>query len=117
MIGLNTKDKMKDLKKIENLFDFSDLRENHQLFSNKNEKVIGEFKTETPKNISLDEFNCLRNKMYAYKCGDINKNKVKGFSKYQSKCIKSVEFKKYLDVRENQKEYDNYIVRSINREI
>ena len=51
VLSVDTKDIIKDLKNLEDLFDFSNLNENHELFSNKNKKVIGKFKTETQKNI------------------------------------------------------------------
>ena len=54
----------------------------------KNKKVFGKFKLETPKNLWIDEFVCLRSKMYAFKCGHDSKNKLKGISKSQSKKIK-----------------------------
>ena len=38
MIGLNTKNYIKDLESLENLFDFSNLNENHQLISKKMRK-------------------------------------------------------------------------------
>ena len=79
MIGLNTKDIIKGLRSLENLFDFSKLNENNQLFTNKNEKVIAEFKIKTPKIFCIDEFNCLRCKMNAIKGGDSSKNQKKGF--------------------------------------
>ena len=41
---VNTKDIIKDLKKLEDIFDFSNLDEDHELFSNKDEKVVGKFK-------------------------------------------------------------------------
>ena len=88
VLTLNTKGVIKDLKNLEDIFDFSNLDKNHELFSNKNKKVIGKFKIETPKNIWIDEFVCLRSKMYAFKCGSDNKNKLKGISKSQSKNIK-----------------------------
>ena len=66
VLSVNTKDLIKDLKNLENLFDFSNLNENHELFSNKNKKVIGKFKIETPKNIWIDEFVCLSSKIYAF---------------------------------------------------
>ena len=68
----------------------SNLDENHELFSNKNKKVIGKVKIETPKNIWIDEFVCLRSKVYSFKCKDEdeNKNNIKGISKSQSKHIK-----------------------------
>ena len=74
-MSMNTKDIIKDIKNLENFFDFSSLNENHELFSNKNEKVIFKFKLETPKNIWVDEFVAFRSKMYAFKCGgDSKKN-------------------------------------------
>ena len=56
VLSVNTKDIIKDLKNLEDLFDFSNLDENHELFSFKNKKVIGKFKIETTKNIRIDEF-------------------------------------------------------------
>ena len=68
---------------MEDIFDFSNLIKNHELFSNKNEKGIGKFKMETPKSNCFDEFFCLRSKMYSFKCGNHNKNNLKGISKSQ----------------------------------
>ena len=48
ILSLNTKFIIKDLKNLEEIFDFSNLDENHELFSEKNKKVIGKFKIETP---------------------------------------------------------------------
>ena len=84
----NTKDIIKDLKNLEVIFDFSNLDDQHELFSNKNEKRVGFFKLETPRNIWIDEFVGLRSKMYSFKCGDDNKKKLKGISKPQPKHIK-----------------------------
>ena len=50
--------------------------------------MIGEFKIETTKNIWMDEFICLRSKMYAFKCGDDRKNRLKGHCKSYSRIIK-----------------------------
>ena len=58
----------KDLKNLEDIFDFSNIDENHELYSEKNKEVLGKFKIETPKNIFIDEFIALRSKMYAFKC-------------------------------------------------
>ena len=44
VLSMNTKDIIKDLKKVEDIFDFSNLDENYELFSIKNKKVIGKFK-------------------------------------------------------------------------
>ena len=117
IISVNTKDIIKDLKNLEDVFDFSNLDKNHELYNNKNEKVIGFFKIETPKIIWIDEFVCLRSKMYGFKCGDDSKNKLKGISKAQSKNIKFEEYKKCLDGEEYQRECNNYIIRSINHEM
>ena len=113
VLSVNTKDIIKDLKNLEDIFDFSNLNTNHELFSKKNKKVIGKFKIETTKNIWIDEFVCLRSKMYAFKRGNDSKNKLKGISKSQSKNIKFEEYKKCLDGEDYQQECDNYVIRSI----
>ena len=116
---MNTKDIINDLINLEDIFDFSNLDENQELFSNKNKKIIGKFKIETPKNTWIDEFVCLRPKAYPFKCKDDNenKNKIKGISKSQSKHIEFEEYKKCLDGEEYQRECKNYILRSINHEM
>ena len=116
-MSLKTQDFINDLKNLEDILDFSNLDETHELFSNKNKKVIGKFKIETPKNIWIDETICLRSKMYAFICGDDSKNKLKGISKSQSKNIKFEEYKKCLDGEEYQQECDNYNIRSISHEM
>ena len=117
VLSVNTKDIIKDLKILEYIFDFSNLDKNHELFSNKNKKLFGKFKIETPKNIWIDEFVSLRSKMYAFICVDDSKNKLKGISKFQSKHIKFEEYKKCLDGKEYQRECNNYIIKSINHEM
>ena len=117
VLSVNTKDIIKDLKNFEDIFDFNNLDENLELISSKNKKVIGEFKIETPKKIWINEFICLRSKMYAFKCGDDSKNKLKGISKSQSKHIKFEEYKKCSDGEGYQRECNNYIIRSINHEM
>ena len=72
ILSMKTKEIIKDLKNLEDIFDFSNSDENHELFSNKNKKVIGEFKIETPKNFWIDEFVCLGSKAYSLKCNDNN---------------------------------------------
>ena len=66
-------------KKLECKFDFIILDKNHELFSEKNEKVAGKFKIETLENIWIDEFVCLRSKAYSFKRGNRNTNKLKSF--------------------------------------
>ena len=119
ILSMKTKNIIKDLKNLEDIFDFSNLDESHELFSNKNKKVIGKFKKETPKNILIDEFACLRSKVYSFQCknNDENKNKIKGVSKSQSKHIKFEEFYNCLFGGEYPKECDNYNIRSLNHEM
>ena len=74
VVTVKTKDIIRDLKNLEDVFDLRNLDKNHELFGNRNKKVIGFCKIETPKNFWIDEFICLRSKMYAFKCGDDSKN-------------------------------------------
>ena len=117
VLSVNTKDVIEDLKSLEDKLDFSNLDKNHELFSNKNKKVIGKFKNETPKKIWIDEFVCRRSKMYAFKCGHDSKNRLKDISKSQSKNIKFEENYNCLFGGKYQQECDNYITRSINHEM
>ena len=117
VLSIETQNIINDLKNLEDLFDFSNLDKNHELFSNKNKKVVGKFKIETPKNIWIDEFIALRSKCYAFKCGNDSKNKLKGISKSYSRNIKFEEYYNCLFGREYQYECDNYILRSINHEM
>ena len=119
ILSMKTEDIIKDLKNLEDIFDFSNLDKNHELYSEKNKKVIGKFKTETPKNIWIVEFVCLRSKAYSFKCKDNkeDKNKIKGISKSQSTHIKFEEYYNCLFAKEYQKECNNYIIRSINHEM
>ena len=117
VLSIETENIINDLKNLEDLFDFSNLDKNHELFSNKNTKFVGKFKIETPKNIWIDEFVALRSKCYAFKCGDTSKKILKGISKSQSKNIKFEEYKKCLDGEDYQQECDNYIIKSINHEM
>ena len=117
VLSIETENIIDDLKNLEDLFDFSNLNENHELFSNKNKKVVGKFKIEFPQNIWIDELVALRRKRYAFKCGDNSKNKLKGVCKSQLKIIKFEEYKKCLDGEEYQRECYNYILRSVNQEI
>ena len=102
-LSMNTKDIIKDLKNFEDIFDFSNLDETHELFSNKSNKVIGIFKKETPKTIWVEKFVCLRSKMYSFKSGDDSENKFWGIPKSQSKHIQFEEYKKCLDGKEYRK--------------
>ena len=119
ILSMKTENIINDLKNSEDIFDFSILDENHELFSNKNKKVIGKFKIETPKNVWIDEFVCLRSKAYSFKCKDKdeNKNKIKGVSQPQSKHNKFEVYYNCLFGAEYRKECDNYIIRSLSHEM
>ena len=117
VLSIETQNIFNHLKNLEDLFHFSNLNENHELFSNKNKKVSGKFKTETPENSWIDEFVCSRSKAYSFRCGNKKTNKLKGISKPYSKKNKFDENKNCLDGEEYQKECDNYIIRSINHEM
>ena len=115
MLSVNTKNVSK--KNLENIFDFSNLDENHELFSNKNIKDNGKLKIETTKIIWIDKFVCLRSKMYAFKCGNDSENKLKGVSISYSKNIKFEEYYNCLFKEEYQQECDIFIIRSLNQEM
>ena len=117
VLSIETQNINNELKNLEDLFDFSNLNKNHELFSNKNKKVVVKFKIETPENIWIDEFVALRSKCYAFKCGNDSKNKLKGISKSQSKNIKFEEYKICLDGEELENECVNYILKSINHDM
>ena len=85
--SINTENIIKDLINLENTFDFSNSDENLELISNKNEKVIGKIKFETPENICIDEFVALRSKAYSFICNGENTNKI-GISESYSKKFK-----------------------------
>ena len=53
VLSVKTKDIIKDLKKLEDIFDFSNLDKDHELFSDKNKKLIQKLKMETPKTVGL----------------------------------------------------------------
>ena len=87
VISMNTKIIIKNLKNQGDLFDFSNLKENHEHFSNKNKKFIGKLKKEFPKNIWIDDFFCLRCKASSFICNGENINKMKGISESFSKNV------------------------------
>ena len=56
ILSTKTENVINDIKNLEVIFDFGNLDQNHELFSNKNKNVICKFKIETPKNVNIDEF-------------------------------------------------------------
>ena len=113
VLCVSTKDIINDLKNLEDLFNFSNLDENHEIFSNE-KYIFAFFKIYIPKSIWIDKFICLRSKMYAYKCRNDSKNKLNGFSKSYSKNNKFEEYYICLFEGRYQQECDNYIIRSLN---
>ena len=53
VLSVNTKDIIEGLRNLKDIFDFSNIDENHELFSNKSKKVNRKFTKETPKKIGL----------------------------------------------------------------
>ena len=117
VLSIETENNIQDLRNLEDIFDFRNLEENHELFSNKNNKVIGKFKIETLKSFWIDKFIALRSKCYAFECGDDSKSKLKGISKSQTKNIKFVEYEICLDEEENVNECDNFVSKSYNHDM
>ena len=115
VLSIKTENNIGELKNLEDVFDFSNLDENHELFSNKKRKVIGKFKIETLKKIWLDEFSALRSKCYYFNYGDDSENRLKGVSKSQTKNIIFVESKNCLDGQEVENECEYYFFKSIIR--
>ena len=48
VLSFRTQNVINNLKNLEEIFDFSNLNKEHELFSNVNKKVLGKFKIETP---------------------------------------------------------------------
>ena len=49
--------------------------------------MVGKLKLGTPRNIWIDNFFCLRSKVYSFESNNENINKLRGISKSQSKHI------------------------------
>ena len=76
------------------MFDFINLNETLEIFSNRNKRIILIYKIDTPKNIWIDEFIFLRSKMHAFKCEDHSKSKLKDVSKSYSENVEFYDYKK-----------------------
>ena len=70
VLSVITKDIIRHFKNLEDIFDFSNLDRNRELFSIKNKKKFGKNKIKTSKNFWIDEFVCLGSKMFSFKCRD-----------------------------------------------
>ena len=100
ILSMKTQNIIGDLKNSEDIFDFNNLDKNQEKFSNKNEKVFGKFKIETPQRIWIDDFVCLRSKMYSFKCGDRNKNEMIGVLKLSQSMLNLKVTKNFSDCKE-----------------
>ena len=89
ILSMKTESIIKNLEILEDIFDFSNLDEIHELFSNKNKKIIGKFKIERPRKIWIDEFVCLRSKAYSFKIKDSieREKKLKAFQNLNQNII------------------------------
>ena len=100
IMSIKTKDILGDLSKLQDryqMFDFSNLDEEHRLFSNEIKKIPGYLKIETPKSLYIDKFVCLRSKCYAYRTQlDGYNNKLKGIIKGYKKGISFDQYYKCL---------------------
>ena len=61
VLSIKTQNIINDLKNLEDLFDFSNLNENHAQFSNE-KKVLGKSENENSEKNWIDEFVCLISK-------------------------------------------------------
>ena len=116
VLSLKTENVFKELRNLEDVFDLSNLDENHELFSNqKTEKILVSFKLKLLKKLNR-WFHCLRNKCYAFLCGDIVKMKWKLYLNLNRKMsnLKKINF---VQKEKKMKMCDNYILKSINHEI
>ena len=94
MLSTKTQNSIDELKNLEHLFDFSNLDENHEIFSIENKKIVGKCKITNSKNIWIYEFIVLRIEAYSFTCNDKITNKLKGISNSQSKSFNFEEYKK-----------------------
>ena len=83
-----------DMKQDLDLYDTSGYPQDHKLYSTKNKKVLGKMKDETSGE-PIEEFCGLRPKMYAIKCGGVDKKRAKGVKKVTVK--KAITMKNYVD--------------------
>ena len=72
---IQTEHVYKDMQEDQDLFDTSDYPQDHLLYSNTNQKVIGKFKDETVGE-TIREFTGLRAKMYSFMMDRRNEKKT-----------------------------------------
>ncbi|KAK9688128.1 hypothetical protein QE152_g35763 [Popillia japonica] len=91
----------KFIKNNQDLFDTSNYPKDHELYNDKNKKVIGKFKDELGGK-KMVEFVGLRSKSYAYRDNNVHK-KLKGIKK--SVLDKEIKFEHYKKCSFDQQEY------------
>ena len=64
MLSIKTEKIINNLKKLEYIFDFSDLDEKFDIIKNKNKKIVGKFKLKTPIKVWIDDCVYLRIKKF-----------------------------------------------------
>ena len=92
ILSYRTQNIINDSRSLQNLFDSSNLHVNHELFNNKNKRVVGKITNETLEKNWEDEFKAMRSRAFSFKCNDKNKNKLKSFPKSQAKHSKFEKF-------------------------
>ena len=116
IMSIKTTNVINDLSNLQeqyNLFDFSNLSKDHQLFSNEYKKIPGYLKIETPKSLYIDKFVCLRSKCYAYTSQlDGYENKFKGIVKGYKKEISFDQYYKCLMNQTYNQTCTQYCIRS-----
>ena len=89
------------------------MKKNFETCSIKNEKFFGKLEIENPNNVFVEEFFCLRSKVYSFESGSENKNVLPGICKSQSKNVKFEEVYNCLVGGDYEKESDTHIIKSI----
>ena len=66
VLNLNTIDIGKGLQNLNDLFDFSNLNKEHEVFSNRNNNMVGKYKRETPKTGSGRQNKSKKSRLYVH---------------------------------------------------
>lgn len=74
---IETEDVYEDVRKKEDLYDFSNFSKDHPNYNTKNNKVIGKFKVEYGGRI-MTGFVGIRSKLYALKVGEYEEKRCRG---------------------------------------
>ena len=97
---IETPNLYEDMEVELNEYDTSNFEKDHPLYSTKNHRVLGKFKSETG-SLAPKEFVGLRAKMYSLDCGKKSQKKAKGVKKHYVK--KNVHHQDFLAVLKREK--------------